>query len=130
MTLETSPPVMIASSAELEQFCRRLEAAPYIAIDTEFMRDRTYWPILCLVQIAGPDEAAAIDPLADGIDLGPLLALMQHRGVLKVFHAARQDIEIFFHMAGAVPTPVFDTQVAAMVCGFGDSVSYETLAGK
>ncbi len=100
-------------------------------IDTEFMRDRTYWPILCLVQIAGPDEAAAIDPLADGIDLAPLLAMMQHRGVLKVFHAARQDIEIFaFHMTGAVPAPVFDTQVAAMVCGFGDSVSYETLASR
>jgi ribonuclease D len=130
MALETAPPTMIASSAELAQFCQRLEAAPYIAIDTEFMRDRTYWPILCLVQIAGPDEAAAIDPLADGIDLTPLLALMQHQGVLKVFHAARQDIEIFFHMAGAVPAPVFDTQVAAMVCGFGDSVSYETLASR
>jgi ribonuclease D len=130
MALETSPPAMIASSAELALFCRRQESSPYIAIDTEFMRDRTYWPILCLVQIAGPDEAAAIDPLAEGIDLAPLLALMQHPGVLKVFHAARQDIEIFFHMAGAVPAPVFDTQVAAMVCGFGDSVSYETLASR
>src|SRR5271170_3096274 len=106
MTLETSPPAMIASSAELAQFCRRQESSPYIAIDTEFMRDRTYWPILCLVQIAGPDEAAAIDPLAPGIDLAPLLALMRHGAVLKVFHAARQDIEIFFHMAGAVPAPV------------------------
>src|SRR5580692_5617663 len=112
MTPQAAPVTMIASSAELALFCHRQQTASYIAIDTEFMRDRTYWPILCLVQIAGPDEAAAIDPLADGIDLGPLLALMQHRGVLKVFHAARQDIEIFFHMAGAVPTPVFDTQVA------------------
>jgi ribonuclease D len=103
---------------------------PYIAVDTEFMRDKTYWPQLCLVQIAGPDEAAAIDTLAPGLDLAPLLDLMKNEAVLKVFHAARQDIEIFFHLSGAVPAPLFDTQVAAMVCGFGESASYETLVGK
>jgi ribonuclease D len=94
------------------------------------MRDKTYWPQLCLVQIAGPGEAAAIDPLAPGIDLAPLLALMADPMLLKVFHAARQDIEIFVNLTGAVPAPLFDTQVAAMVCGFGDAVSYETLASR
>jgi ribonuclease D len=121
---------LIDSSAALAEFCRRQAAAEFIAVDTEFMRDKTYWPQLCLVQIAGADEAAAIDPLAPGIDLAPLVALMSAPGVLKVFHAARQDIEIFVNLAGAVPQPLFDTQVAAMVCGFGDAVSYETLAGK
>jgi ribonuclease D len=94
------------------------------------MRERTYWPILCLVQVAGPQEAAAIDSLAPGIDLQPLLALMADSAILKVFHAARQDLEIFCHLSGVVPEPLFDTQVAAMVCGFGDSVSYETLVRK
>lgn len=102
-----------------------------IAIDTEFMRERTYWPKLCLVQVAGPDEAAAIDPLAGDIDLAPLFALLRSPETLKVFHAARQDLEIFHRlMGGELPHPVFDTQVAAMVCGFGDQVSYETLVGK
>jgi ribonuclease D len=99
----------------------------FIAVDTEFMRERTYWPILCLVQVAGPEEAVALDALAEGIDLTPLLALMNDAATLKVFHAARQDLEIFFLLSGQVPHPVFDTQIAAMVCGFGDSVSYETL---
>ncbi len=121
---------LIATTDALDAFCRRQAEAPYITVDTEFMRDKTYWPLLCLVQIAGPGEAAAIDPLAPGIDLAPLFALMADRSLLKVFHAARQDIEIFYKLAGAVPAPLFDTQVAAMVCGFGDSVSYETLAGK
>ena len=94
------------------------------------MRERTYWPILCLVQVAGPEEAVAIDALAPGIDLAPLLALMADPTILKVFHAARQDLEIFFQLSGTVPHPLFDTQVAAMVCGFGDSVSYETLVSK
>jgi ribonuclease D len=120
----------ISDSATLAEFCRRQEAAEFVAVDTEFMRDKTYWPQLCLVQIAGPEEAAALDPLAPGIDLKPLDALMGNPRVLKVFHAARQDIEIFYNRTGTVPTPLFDTQVAAMVCGFGDSVSYETLAGK
>lgn len=121
---------MIADTAELAAFCQRLSSAPYITVDTEFMREKTYYPQLCLVQLAGPDEARAVDPLAPGMDLTPLFALMANPGVLKVFHAARQDVEIFLHLSGAVPAPLFDTQVAAMVCGFGDSVGYETLASQ
>jgi ribonuclease D len=94
------------------------------------MRERTYWPLLCLVQIGGPDEAAAIDALAPGIDLGPLVAVLDNASVLKVFHAARQDLEIFFNLTGRLPNPIFDTQVAAMVCGFGDQVAYDTLAAR
>ncbi|HUN49735.1 MAG TPA: hypothetical protein VMU42_01400, partial [Candidatus Sulfotelmatobacter sp.] len=119
---------IIDTSAALAQFCRRMSSAPFVTVDTEFMRENTFWPHLCLVQVAGPEEAVAIDPLADGIDLAPLYALMQDPGVLKVFHAARQDVEIFFHQSGAVPAPLFDTQVAAMVCGFGEQAGYETLA--
>ena len=118
---------LITDTNSLTEFCRRLRTADYITVDTEFMREKTYWPILCLVQVAGPDEARAIDALADGIDLTPLYDLMADDRVLKVFHAARQDLEIFFHQAGRLPHPVFDTQVAAMVCGFGDSVGYEAL---
>ncbi|HXQ40861.1 MAG TPA: ribonuclease D [Candidatus Udaeobacter sp.] len=121
---------LIADNATLAAFCRRQREAEFIAIDTEFMRDRTYWPQLCLVQIAGPEEAAAIDTLAPGIELSPLYALMDEPKLVKVFHAARQDVEIFHHQTGRIPAPLVDTQVAAMVCGFGDSVSYETLAGK
>ena len=121
---------LIAETAALAEFCRRQRQASFIAIDTEFMRDKTYWPQLCLVQIAGPEEAAAIDSLAPGIDLSPLFELLADTKVTKVFHAARQDVEIFFHLTGKIPAPLVDTQVAAMVCGFGDSVSYETLASK
>jgi ribonuclease D len=122
--------LLIADSAQLAEFCARVSQADFITVDTEFMRERTYWPQLCLVQVAGPEEVAAIDPLATGIDLRPLLDLLYDEGILKVFHAARQDIEIFFHMTGRIPAPLFDTQVAAMVCGYGDSVSYETLAAQ
>jgi ribonuclease D len=118
---------LITDSAALAKFCARQRGAAYITVDTEFMRERTYWPILCVVQVAGPQEAVAIDALAPEIDLAPLLALMNDPATLKVFHAARQDLEIFFHLSDAVPEPLFDTQIAAMVCGFGDSVSYETL---
>jgi ribonuclease D len=121
---------LIADTAELARFCARQGEAEYVTIDTEFMRDRTYWPKLCLVQIAGPEETAAIDTMAPGLDLAPLLELLTNQRVLKVFHAARQDIEIFFHMSGKIPVPLVDTQVAAMVCGFGDAVSYENLAAK
>src|ERR1700730_10931826 len=107
---------LITTPWEVEAFGARQAAADFITVDTEFMRDKTYWPQLCLVQVAGPDEAAAIDTLAPGIDLKPLTDLMANPAVLKVFHAARQDLEIFFHMTGAVPTPIFDCQVAAMVC--------------
>ena len=118
---------VITDSAALAAFCERQRGADYITVDTEFMRERTYWPVLCVVQLAGPEEAIAVDALAEGIDLTPLLTLMNDTSILKVFHAARQDLEIFFHLSGAVPQPLFDTQIAAMVCGFGDSVSYETL---
>src|SRR5579863_8565114 len=114
---------LIADNATLAAFCRRQREAAFIAIDTEFMRDRTYWPQLCLVQIAGPEEAAAIDTLAPGIELSPLYALMDEPKLVKVFHAARQDVEIFHHQTGRIPAPLVDTQVAARVCGFGDSVS-------
>jgi ribonuclease D len=118
---------VISETDALAGFCERQQRAEFVAVDTEFMRERTYWPILCVVQVAGPDEAAAIDALAPGLDLAPLLTLMADAAVLKVFHAARQDLEIFFQLSGQVPHPVFDTQIAAMVCGFGDAVSYETL---
>jgi ribonuclease D len=118
---------LITDTDALARFCERQKGADFVAVDTEFMRERTYWPILCLAQIAGPEEAVAVDALAEGIDLAPMLALMSDPGTRKVFHAARQDLEIFYQLAGAVPHPVFDTQIAAMVCGFGDSASYETL---
>lgn len=118
---------VITETAELASLCERLAGERYVTVDTEFLRDSTYWPQLCLVQLAGSDGAFAVDPLAEGMDLAPLYALMADTGVLKVFHAARQDVEIFVHQAGAVPAPMFDTQVAAMVCGFGDQVGYEQL---
>jgi ribonuclease D len=121
---------LITDSDALARFCARQEGADFVTVDTEFMRERTYWPILCLVQVAGPEEAAVIDALAPDIDLAPLYALMSGAGTAKVFHAARQDVEIFVNLAGAVPQPLFDTQIAAMVCGFGDAVSYETLVAK
>jgi ribonuclease D len=121
---------MIADTDSLRSFCTRLATADFITVDTEFMRERTYWPQLCLIQVAGPDAATTIDPLAPGIDLKPLLDLLYDPTLLKVFHAARQDLEIFFHMTGDVPHPLFDTQVAAMVCGYGDAASYETLASQ
>ena len=125
-------PLLITETDELAAFCGRLEGAPFIAIDTEFLREKTYWPILCLVQIAGPeaDQVAAIDTMAPGLDLGPLLELLKAPETTKVFHASRQDIEIFFRLMGSIPQPIVDTQVLAMVCGFGDAASYETLAGK
>ncbi|MEI6559811.1 MAG: ribonuclease D [Rhodospirillaceae bacterium] len=121
---------LITTTAALEAFCLRQAGAEFLTVDTEFLREKTYWPQLCLIQVAGPGEAVAVDPLAEGLDLAPLFALMTDPKVLKVFHAARQDIEIFHHLSGRVPEPLFDTQVAAMVCGFGDSVSYETLVSK
>jgi ribonuclease D len=133
MNMVTGKPAahaLITDSKHLADFCSRLAKTPFITIDTEFLRDKTYWPVLCLVQLAGPNEAAAIDTLAEGLDLAPLLALLDNKAVVKVFHAARQDVEIFYRLSGRVPTPMLDTQVAAMVCGFGDAASYETLAGK
>ncbi|MEK0083783.1 ribonuclease D [Benzoatithermus flavus] len=120
---------LITDTRALAAFCDRMRQERFVAVDTEFMRDRTYWPRLCLVQVAGEKEAVAIDALAPGIDLAPLLALMADPAVLKVMHAARQDLEIF-HRLGQLPHPFFDTQVAAMVCGFGEEVAYETLVNK
>lgn len=122
--------IPISDTDQLAEFCADQKGADFIAVDTEFLRDQTYWPKLCLIQIAGPSSHAAIDPLAPGIDLEPLYALMRDETLLKVFHAGRQDLEIFFHATGEVPNPIFDTQVAAMVCGFGESASYESLVSK
>ncbi|HEX9769484.1 MAG TPA: ribonuclease D [Kiloniellales bacterium] len=119
---------LISDTSELAAFCARQAGADFIALDTEFLRDTTYWPKLCLVQIAGPEEAAAVDTLADGLDLAPLYRMLADESLLKVLHSARQDLEIFFHQTGKLPKPIFDTQVAAMVCGFGESVAYQTLA--
>jgi ribonuclease D len=121
---------LIADSAALAAFCKRQSKAGFITVDTEFMRDSTYWPKLCLAQVGGPQEAAAIDTLAPGMDLAPLLQLMANRKLLKVFHSARQDMEIFYLLMDRLPEPIFDTQVAAMVCGFGDSVGYDKLVRK
>lgn len=118
---------VIATTAALEKFCAEAMTARYVTVDTEFMRENTYYPKLCLLQIASADDAMLVDPLADGIDLAPVFALMAAPQVLKVFHAARQDIEIFVHLSGAVPAPIFDTQIAGMVCGFGDAISYDRL---
>ncbi len=126
---------VITTTEALADLTTGFAKAPYVTVDTEFMRERTYWPQLCLVQIARPviegDEvgadAAIIDPLAEGMDLAPLFKLMANKKVVKVFHAARQDVEIFHNLGGIIPTPMFDTQVAAMVCGYGDQVGYETL---
>jgi ribonuclease D len=116
----------ITTTAALDAFCRRMADAPFVAVDTEFMRETTYWPKLCLVQVASPIEGAVVDPLAEGMDLAPLLALMANERIDKVFHAARQDIEIFANL-GVIPHPLFDTQIAAMAAGFGEQVAYDAL---
>ena len=118
---------LIATTQDLTELCHRLAAHSYITVDTEFLRETTFWPRLCVVQLASKDEAVAVDALAEGIDLAPLFALMADPRVVKVFHAARQDVEIFWNLAKLVPMPLFDTQVAAMVCGFGDQISYSDL---
>jgi ribonuclease D len=118
---------MITSSVELAAVCKRLSRSEYVTVDTEFMREATYWPRLCVIQMAGPEEAVIVDAMAPNLDLDPFFQLMANEGVMKVFHAARQDIEIVFHRGGLIPSPIFDTQVAAMVCGFGDSISYDQL---
>jgi len=116
----------ITTTDALAAFCKKLEKAPFVAVDTEFMRETTYWPILCLIQAASPTDAACIDPLAEGLDLAPFLALLTNDKVEKVFHAARQDVEIFNNL-GAMPNPLFDTQIAAMAGGFGEQVAYDSL---
>ena len=118
---------LITSSEELQSICARLAQHPFVTVDTEFLRETTFWPKVCVIQIASDAEAVAIDALAEDIDLTPFFQLMANERVVKVFHAARQDIEIMWHRARLIPTPLFDTQVAAMVCGFGDQVSYQEL---
>ena len=117
----------ITTTASLADACARMARQPFVTVDTEFLRESTYYPRLCVAQMASTDEATVIDALAEGIDLAPFFALMADANVLKVFHAARQDIEICWHEAGIIPSPLVDTQVAAMVLGFGDSISYDQL---
>jgi len=117
---------LITATADLAAFCEQLHRQPFVAVDTEFMRETTYWPKLCLIQAGGPDVEAAIDPLAEGLDLKPFLDVLADPKVEKVFHAARQDLEIFYNL-GVMPTPLFDTQIAAMAAGFGEQVAYDAL---
>ncbi len=122
-------PVLVADTETLAAACVRLASEAFVTVDTEFMRERTYYPVLCVVQLAGEDAVYVIDAEADGLDLAPLAELLADTRVTKVFHAARQDLEIFLHRFGALPAPMFDTQVAAMVAGFGDQVGYDSLVG-
>jgi ribonuclease D len=121
---------LIVTTSDLAAACESLGRHPYVAVDTEFLREQTFWPELCLIQMAGPDDEVIVDPLAPGIDLKPFYELMAKESVVKVFHAGRQDIEIVYAQAGIIPHPIFDSQVAAMVCGFGESVSYVNLVKK
>ncbi len=121
---------LITTQSELESAIERLGQSDFVTVDTEFIRETTFWPVLCLIQMAAPGFTALVDPLAPGLDLKPFFRLMADENVVKVFHAARQDIEIIVHQGDLVPSPIFDTQVAAMVCGFGDAVSYDQLVQK
>jgi ribonuclease D len=118
---------LVTDTATLEQLCARWATADFVAVDTEFMRESTYYPDLCLVQVACPNEAAAIDPKAPGLDLAPLLKLLVEEPVLKVFHAGGQDLEIIYNLTGRTPQPLFDTQVAAMALGLGEQIGYTNL---
>ena len=120
----------ITTTAALSDACRTLAKAEFVTVDTEFIRETTFWPELCLIQMASDDLAVLVDPLADGMDLQPFFELMADRSVLKVFHAARQDVEIIHKLGGLIPEPLFDTQVAAMVCGFGESIAYDQLVAR
>lgn len=121
---------LISTTGELEAAVAELSKSDFVTVDTEFIRETTFWPILCLIQMAAPGVTALVDPMASGMDLKPFFELMANEKVTKVFHAARQDVEIVFHLGGLIPHPIFDTQVAAMVCGFGDSVSYDQIVQK
>ena len=122
--------MLITTSSELADFCNALRGVPYIAVDTEFMREKSYYAHLCLVQVAHGEHAAAIDPLADGIDMGPLRDLLCDPSIVKVFHSAVQDLEIFLSKLGQIPAPLFDTQIAAAVCGLGDQPGYAKVVGE
>ena len=116
----------ITTTAELQAFCAQIANAPFLAVDTEFMRETTYWPKLCLIQAATPEHSAVIDPLADDLDLSCFLAILADERIEKVFHAARQDVEIFFNL-GCMPKPLFDTQIAGMAAGLGEQIAYDAL---
>ena len=119
---------LITDSGELAAYCQSFAKHPFVTVDTEFLRETTFWPKVCVIQLACEDEAIAIDALAEDIDLTPFFDLMANRDVVKVFHAARQDLEIVWRLARLIPAPLFDTQVAAMVCGYGDQIAYGELA--
>src|SRR6202167_1206702 len=125
-----APTQPITTTGELAAVCRRMASHPFVTIDTEVLRETTLYPLLCVAQMASPVEAVVVDALAPGIDLAPFYALMADEKVMKVFHAARQDIEIIWHGAKLIPHPIFDTQVAAMVLGYGDSISYDQLVAR
>ena len=118
---------LISTSDDLAAVCARMAKHPFVTVDTEFLRETTYYPLLCVAQMASPEEAVVVDALVTGLDLSPLFALMANESIIKVFHAARQDIEIVWNMAKTIPHPIVDTQVAAMVLGYGDSISYDQL---
>ena len=118
---------LITTTGDLATACARMAKHPFVTVDTEFLRETTYYPLLCVAQMASPEEAVVIDALATGLDLSPFFALMANESVIKVFHAARQDLEIVWNMAKTIPHPIVDTQVAAMVLGYGDSISYDQL---
>ncbi|MFO0456664.1 MAG: ribonuclease D, partial [Alphaproteobacteria bacterium] len=118
---------VLTTTQDLAAFVATLAEETFITVDTEFIRERTYFPNLCLLQIASSKEAVAVDPLAEGMNLAPLYPVLARPDLVKVFHAASQDVEIFYKLTDAVPTPLYDTQIAGMVCGFGESSSYETL---
>ena len=121
---------LIKTNKELKEACKKLNKAKFITIDTEFIREKTYWSQLCLIQVCSGESEFIIDPLEEDIDLKPFIKILNKKSILKVFHSGRQDIEIFFKISGKIPSPIFDTQIAAMVCGFGDSVGYEKLVDK
>ena len=120
---------IIKDNNTLKKFCKKCIKEKVLAIDTEFIRENTYYPILCLIQVASENSSAIIDPLSD-IDMSPIWELLFNKNILKVFHAGRQDIEIFFNLTGQIPEPIYDTQIAAMFCGLGDQVSYDKLVNK
>lgn len=122
--------LLIENTEDLENFCKEMNKEPFITVDLEFMREKTYYAQICLIQVGSKNSEAIIDPMAKGIDLSPFWNLMQNKKIVKVFHSCRQDIEIIYNMSGHIPTPIFDTQIAAMACGFGENISYEHLVNE
>ena len=118
---------IIEKTEDLNVLCEELNKQKFITVDTEFVREKTYFPLICLIQVGWIEDAAIIDPMSKDIDLSAFFEVLQNKNVLKVFHSGRQDIEIFYNMSGKIPTPVFDTQIAAMACGFGNSIGYDNL---